>query len=61
MFRVKPEVHCKAVLAAELAGMSLNECAEEVLGKSAGSGLYYLGSGVPLVASCSLSSRAIIS
>ena len=35
MFRVKPEVHRKAALAAELAGKSLNQWAEEVLGKAA--------------------------
>ena len=35
-FRVKPEVHRKAMLAAELAGKSLNAWAEEVLGKAAG-------------------------
>jgi predicted HicB family RNase H-like nuclease len=31
MFRVDPEVHRKAALAAELAGKSLNQWAEEVL------------------------------
>lgn len=31
MFRVKPETHRKAALAAELAGKSLNQWAEEVL------------------------------
>lgn len=36
MFRVNPEVHRKAALAAELAGKSLNQWAEEVLGKAAG-------------------------
>ena len=36
MFRVKPEVHSKAVEAAELAGKSLNTWAEEVLGKAGG-------------------------
>ena len=36
MFWVKPEVHRKAVEAAELAGKSLNAWAEEVLGKAAG-------------------------
>jgi predicted HicB family RNase H-like nuclease len=36
MFRVDPEVHRKAALAAELAGKSLNAWAEEVLGKAAG-------------------------
>ena len=34
--RVKPEVHRKAALAAELSGKSLNQWAEEVLGKAAG-------------------------
>ena len=36
MFRVKPELHRKAVLAAELAGKSLKQWPEEVLGKAAG-------------------------
>lgn len=36
MFRVNPEVHRKAALAAALAGKSLNQWAEEVLGKAAG-------------------------
>ena len=36
MFRVNPEVHRRAVVAAELAGKSLNAWAEEVLGKAAG-------------------------
>ncbi len=36
MFRVNPEVHRRAVIAAELAGKSLNQWAEEVLGKAAG-------------------------
>jgi predicted HicB family RNase H-like nuclease len=36
MFRVAPEIHRKAALAAELAGKSLNQWAEEVLGKAAG-------------------------
>ena len=36
MFRVNPEVHSKAALAAELAGKSLNQWAEEVLGRAAG-------------------------
>ena len=31
-----PEVHRRAVIAAELAGRSLNQWAEEVLGKAAG-------------------------
>jgi predicted HicB family RNase H-like nuclease len=39
MFRVNPEVHRKAALAAELAGKSLNQWAEEVLGKAAGNTL----------------------
>ena len=36
MFRVSPEVHRKAALAAELAGKSLNQWAEEVLERAAG-------------------------
>ena len=36
MFRVNPEVHRRAVVAAELAGKSLNAWAEEVLEKAAG-------------------------
>ncbi|MEE4237252.1 MAG: type II toxin-antitoxin system HicB family antitoxin [Anderseniella sp.] len=36
MFRVDPEVHRKAALAAELAGKSLNQWAEEALEKAAG-------------------------
>ena len=35
MFRVSPEVHRKAVLAAELSGKSLNQWAEEVLDRAA--------------------------
>jgi predicted HicB family RNase H-like nuclease len=35
MFRVNPETHRKAALAAELAGKSLNQWAEEVLDKAA--------------------------
>jgi predicted HicB family RNase H-like nuclease len=35
MFRVNPEVHRKAALAAELAGKSLNQWAEEVLDRAA--------------------------
>ncbi len=35
MFRVNPEVHRRAAVAAELAGKSLNQWAEEVLGKAA--------------------------
>lgn len=34
MFRVNPEVHRKAVLAAELAGKSLNQWAEDVLSQA---------------------------
>lgn len=34
MFRVDPEVHARAVKAAELAGKSLNQWAEEVLSKA---------------------------
>lgn len=36
MFRVNPEVHRRAALAAELAGKSLNQWAEEVLDRAAG-------------------------
>ncbi|NBO20655.1 MAG: type II toxin-antitoxin system HicB family antitoxin [Rhodobacteraceae bacterium] len=36
MFRVSPELHRKAALAAELAGKSLNQWAEEVLSRAAG-------------------------
>lgn len=36
MFRVNPEVHRKAVVAAELAGKSLNQWAEEVIGRAVG-------------------------
>lgn len=36
MFRISPEVHRKAALAAELSGKSLNQWAEEVLNKAAG-------------------------
>ncbi|MDF2094474.1 type II toxin-antitoxin system HicB family antitoxin [Aquibaculum arenosum] len=35
MFRVDPEVHRKAALAAELSGKSLNQWAEEVLARAA--------------------------
>lgn len=35
MFRVDPEVHRKAALAAELSGQSLNQWAEEVLNRAA--------------------------
>ena len=35
MFRVDPEVHRRAALAAELAGKSLNRWAEEVLERAA--------------------------
>lgn len=34
MFRVKPELHRRAVVAAELAGKSLNQWAEEVLNRA---------------------------
>ncbi len=36
MFRVSPEIHRKAALAAELSGKSLNQWAEEVLDRAAG-------------------------
>lgn len=36
MFRVSPEVHRKAAMAAELSGKSLNQWAEEVLNRAAG-------------------------
>jgi predicted HicB family RNase H-like nuclease len=36
MFRVNPDVHRKAAQAAELAGKSLNQWAEEALDKAAG-------------------------
>jgi predicted HicB family RNase H-like nuclease len=36
MFRIDPEVHRKAALAAELSGKSLNQWAEEVLDRAAG-------------------------
>ena len=36
MFRVSPEAHRKAALAAELSGKSLNKWAEEVLDRAAG-------------------------
>ncbi|MBW8284754.1 MAG: type II toxin-antitoxin system HicB family antitoxin [Rhizobium sp.] len=35
MFRVDPDVHARAAKAAELSGKSLNQWAEEVLGKAA--------------------------
>ena len=35
MFRISPEVHRKAALAAELSGKSLNQWAEEVLARAA--------------------------
>lgn len=35
MFRIDPAIHAKAALAAELAGKSLNQWAEEVLAKAA--------------------------
>ena len=36
LFQSNPVVHRRAVIAAELAGKSLNQWAEEVLGKAAG-------------------------
>jgi len=36
MFRVDPEIHRKAALAAELSGKSLNQWAEEVLDRATG-------------------------
>jgi predicted HicB family RNase H-like nuclease len=36
MFRITPETHRRAALAAELSGKSLNQWAEEVLGQAAG-------------------------
>jgi predicted HicB family RNase H-like nuclease len=36
MFRVSPEVHRRAAIAAELAGKSLNQWAEEALDRAAG-------------------------
>lgn len=36
MFRVNPEVHRKAAMAAELAGKSLNQWAEDVLNRATG-------------------------
>jgi len=36
MFRVNPDVHRKAAMAAELSGKSLNQWAEEVLDRAAG-------------------------
>ena len=36
MFRVDPEVHRRAAMAAELAGKSLNQWAEDVLAQAAG-------------------------
>jgi len=35
MFRVSPEVHRRAPVAAELAGKSLNQWAEDVLSRAA--------------------------
>lgn len=37
MFRVDPETHRRAAIAAELSGKSLNQWAEDVLAKAAGS------------------------
>lgn len=36
MFRITPETHRRAALAAELSGKSLNQWAEDVLGQAAG-------------------------
>ena len=36
MFRIDPQVHAKAALAAQLKGISLNQWAEEVLDKATG-------------------------
>ena len=36
MFRIAPETHAKAALAAQLKGISLNQWAEEALNKAAG-------------------------
>jgi|SRR5665213_1301191 len=36
MFRIDPQVHAKAALAAQLKGISLNQWAEEVLREAAG-------------------------
>lgn len=36
MFRISPETHRRAALAAELSGKSLNQWAEDVLGQAAG-------------------------
>lgn len=45
MFRVRPEVHAKAALAAQLAGKSLNQWAEETLSAAADVGA---GKAVPI-------------
>ena len=37
MFRISPEVHARAALAAQLKGVSLNQWAEQVLAEAAGS------------------------
>lgn len=39
MFRIAPDVHARAALAAELSGKSLNQWAEEALREAAESGL----------------------
>jgi len=36
MFRISPEVHARAAIAAELSGKSLNEWAEQALAEAAG-------------------------
>jgi predicted HicB family RNase H-like nuclease len=39
MFRVDPAIHARAALAAQLRGLSLNQCAEEALARQAGTEL----------------------
>jgi len=34
MFRIDPEIHRRATLSAELAGKSLNQWAEDVIGRA---------------------------
>ena len=43
MFRVEPEVHASAALAAELSGKSLNQWAEEALREASAGNLQRLG------------------
>ena len=38
MFRISPEIHARAVLAAQLRGISLNQWAEEALERAASAG-----------------------